>query len=583
MSFTAPLGLLALLAVPAVVLLHLFRRRLHERRVAAVHLFVGDRLVVDAGRTRTRLWHTPSLWLECLAALVLAAWLAGLSFGGARARHVVFVLDDSASMQAGGRDRAAAAVRASAQALAAADRMTLLCTGPRPAVLAGPVTPAAAVAALATWQPVQRRHDPGPALELARELAGGDGEIRFCTDTPPTAAWPGITVAAFGTPAANCALLTAQRVPRADGGEELQVRIGGFGAVAATELSVTVDDRALAASAVTLVDGIADVAVPLPAGAGTVRLDLRRDALPVDDTAWLLPAPERTVAVCDLLPAELGQQLELARVLAAIGGVRGEPDPRAAELVLTVAPGALRPGQTEVVLATDANGARDAWRGPFVVDRLHPWLAGVALHGVVWCARRQALPGQVLVAAGAQALLSEEVPDSGRRLWLNLDAGAGNLVRAPDWPVLWANVVERARLEAPGLAHSDVLLGEEVQYRRPQRAGVADADLVVEAPDGARSPVRGGRLLGFVPTQAGVHRLLDAGGAAVARVAARFCDPAESDLRELGSGTWPPAVARPRGDAAGGVRDGDVERRWLALLLLALLLADWWWLGRGTP
>ncbi|MBL9077743.1 MAG: BatA domain-containing protein, partial [Planctomycetes bacterium] len=92
MTFTAPLGLLALLAVPAVLVLHLFRRRLPERRVAGLFLWHGDRLVTTAGRTRTRLLRTPSLWLELLAAVVLAAWLAGLSFGGARARHLVVVL-----------------------------------------------------------------------------------------------------------------------------------------------------------------------------------------------------------------------------------------------------------------------------------------------------------------------------------------------------------------------------------------------------------------------------------------------------------------------------------------------------------
>ena len=82
MTLANPLGLLALLAVPAVVLLHTFRRRLQERRVAGLFLFLGDRLVADAGRTRTRLLQTPSLWLECLAAAALALWLAAPSFGG---------------------------------------------------------------------------------------------------------------------------------------------------------------------------------------------------------------------------------------------------------------------------------------------------------------------------------------------------------------------------------------------------------------------------------------------------------------------------------------------------------------------
>ncbi len=583
MNLAQPLGLLALLAVPAVVVLHLFRRRLVERRVAGLCLFAPDRLVADAGRTRTRLLYTPSLWLECLAAGVLALWLAGLSFGGARARHMVFVLDDSASMQAGAQQRAVAAVRQQADALGGGDRVTLLCTGARPAVLAGPAaSPDAALRALANWRPVQRRHDFGPALDLARELAGDGGEVTFCTDTAPTVPQDDVTVLAFGEALPNAAILTAQRLPRADGGEELRLRIGGFGPIAAVTFTVLAGGQPLLARQVVLQDGIADAVVALPPGTGPVLVELRADALGIDDTARLLPLPERVVGVCDLLPAEQRRQLALDRVFAAIRGVRAEADPRAAQLVVSAQSGALRPGQCEVVIAADdTDGERDAWRGPFVIDRTHPWLPGVELQGVVWLAGRRELPGQVLVAAGTQALVTEELPDVGRRLWLNLDARAGNLVRSPDWPVLWANVVERARLEVPGPEANEVLLGEEARYRRALVAGGNDAAIAIEAPDGTRTDGGPARVLGFVPTLPGTYRLLGRDGVELAQIAARFCDPAESDLRGLGSGSWP-RTARPvrTGDAT---RDTDAERRWLALLLLLLLGADWWWLAGRRP
>ena len=100
MTFTTPLGLLGLLAVPAVLFLHLFRRQLRERSVAGLFLFAPELLVASAGRQRTRLLRTASLWLECVAATALGLWLGGLSFGGSEAVHLVVVLDDSASMSA---------------------------------------------------------------------------------------------------------------------------------------------------------------------------------------------------------------------------------------------------------------------------------------------------------------------------------------------------------------------------------------------------------------------------------------------------------------------------------------------------
>lgn len=584
MTFASPLALLWLLAVPAVVALHLFRRRLEERRVAALFLFPVERLVASAGRTRTRLLHTPSLWLESLAALALALWLAGPSFAGAPARHVVFVLDDSASMAAGGARAAAAAVRDAAADLSAGDRVTVLRTGVRPETLLGPAaSPGEVGVALARWAPAQNRHDPLPALDLARGLAGGAGEVVFCTDGPPPPRCSDVTVLAFGAPAPNCAIVGAQRVPRASG-EELRVKVIGTGGAAGAEIEVLAGERSLLRAPLVFTDGAVDFATPLPPGTGTVHLRLPGDALAIDDEAWLLPAPERRVSVCDLLPAEASAAMGMQRVFAALGGVHAVTDPRDAELVLAEAPGAVRPGQLEVVFVPDAKTAveRDAWRGPFAIDRAHAWLAGVQLQGVVWVAARRPLPGQVLVAANEQPLVCEEFLDAGRRLWLDVDPRTGNLVRSPDWPVLWSNVVESARAEAPGVEEPNALVGAEARYRRSLRAGAADAEVALEHPNGTRTIGRGARTVAVVLAQPGVHRFVDRDGASLGEVAARFLDPEESDLRGLVTGKWP---AAPQQEARlDTTRDTGLERRLLALALLLFVSLDWWLLaGQRAP
>ena len=48
MGFSNPLGLLALLAIPLVLYLHLFRRRFEPRRVSALFLFAADALPAAA-------------------------------------------------------------------------------------------------------------------------------------------------------------------------------------------------------------------------------------------------------------------------------------------------------------------------------------------------------------------------------------------------------------------------------------------------------------------------------------------------------------------------------------------------------
>src|SRR5688572_9365560 len=101
MIFTAPLGLLALLAIPAIVAIHLFRRRFPVRPVAGLFLWQIGRQTPEGGGKISRLPITTSLILECLAALALALILAGARLSSASVTaHLVVLLDDSASMAA---------------------------------------------------------------------------------------------------------------------------------------------------------------------------------------------------------------------------------------------------------------------------------------------------------------------------------------------------------------------------------------------------------------------------------------------------------------------------------------------------
>lgn len=589
MTFTTPLGLLALLALPAVVALHLFRNRLPERRVAALFLFAEQALIAGAGRTRTRLLRTPSLWLELLAALLLALWLGGLSFGGTAAQHVVVVLDDSASMQAGGHVRAQQELRTRLGRLGSGDFVSVLRTGERPEVLAGPRARAAdAEAALARWRPLRTKHAMGPALDLARELALGGGQVWFVSDEEPPPGSDDVTWLGFGVAAPNAAILTAIREASTAGGEQVRARLAAFGAIARLDVRLFAGERELARGEAVFAEGLADVVLPVPADSDVVRLVLPADALAIDDEALLLPPLRRVVGICDQWPDDLRQALGSDRLLAALPHVRSEPDSRSAQLLLRTSPGALLPGQCELVVVA-GDGERQALAGPFVVDRAHPWTNGLLLQGLAWVAVRSELPGRVLVAAGPLALLTDEDVDGvdgAHRAWLAVDPRLGNFVRAPDWPVLAANLVDACRATVPGPIEAQVPLGGEARFRRAAAesserldGGSAFPPLFVIAPDGRRTLGQGERTVGFLLDQPGVHTVVGADERPLGRFAARFVDAAESDLRLLQGGER--AAVPNAGDVRrSAARDTGSERRVLALLLLLVLLADWWVLAR---
>jgi hypothetical protein len=579
-TFTAPLGLLALLAVPAVLILHLFRRRLQERRVAGLFLFAGERLIADAGRRRTRILRSASLWCELLAAALAALWLAGPSCSRRPACHVVVVLDDSASMAAV-HDGASAAARAAARlrelvaGLGSGDRVTLLRSAAWPELLLGPrALPAEVDAALARWLPAQPAHLLEPSLDFARELAGAGGQVIVCTDRE-TSPRDDATIVACGVALPNAAILTAQRFTVPDG-EQIRATVRSFGGPLATKLVLrdpAAPGTALAEQALQLGPEPEHLVFALPAGTGAVHLELGADALLLDNTALLLPELPRTVAVCDVLPAAARQEFAIARVFAALPDWRAEADPQQAQLVLASGPGRIAPGQTEVVITPGEGSERDAWLGPFVTDQSHPVMQGIGLQGVLWHAGRAELPGRPLVTIGNRTLLAEETEGRARRFRVLLDGAAGNLPRAPDWPLWFANVLDLCRAEVPGPERSNLLLGDEARWRRSMVAGAADGSAELVAPDGSRQPGRGLRTLGFRPTQPGLHRVVGEGGRELGRFAVRFFDPSESDLS--GARTFERAAAAAAG-AASPLRDESLERRVLAVLLLCLVALDWW-------
>jgi hypothetical protein len=243
MYFANPWGLLGLLAVPAIIAIHLFRRRFPPLYVAGAHLWGAETRVTDAGRRRDRLPITPSLILELLAALLLSLALADPRFHETDAVvQIVAVLDDSASMQAtpavgaAFKDRAIREVLARVDAAGRETRVTLLRSGRQPTLLGSrSMNRQEAALALAEWNPSATRHDFQPAWDEAVQVVGSDGGFLFVTDEPPAeeiALPTRMEVAALGEPLGNLAFTAARWRLSADGGGEIYLRIANLGQTA---------------------------------------------------------------------------------------------------------------------------------------------------------------------------------------------------------------------------------------------------------------------------------------------------------------------------------------------------------------
>ena len=580
-----PLGLIALLGVPIVVALHLFRRRFEPQRVSALFLWQSGRPTAAAGRRRERLTTSPSFWSELLLALLL-----GLAFAGPRgcgalsARHLVVVLDGSASMAAGDEQQPSAAalvreeLRRAIDSLPTGSRVTLVESGPTPRIIAGPATfPAEALERLLEFTPRAGRHDLGSAAALALELAGGDAVTLYTDRLVPDALPEEVGIVALGSPRENLAIVRATRLAAQDGApgeDEVLATVANLSERARTVRVELVGQSGVVREAeLRLEAGARDaVRLRLAAGTGPVELRLPGDLQPADDSVLLMPPPRRELRLACTLTEEqrvaLGLERRggapLGRWLQLIPGSRLAPSASEADLVLGTEAGPSSEAWS-LVLRTGGGSAVDLV-GPFLIDRQHPLASGLELQGVIWSAPEGLdLPGLPIVSAGNQPLLSDEDRGDRRILHLALDPARSTLQRSADWPILLANLAERRRDALDGPRATNLSAGETfvLQAREP-------ATYTLSGPDGERELRAVAALEIDDLTRAGEYTLRRE-GEELTRFAVHLADDAESDLRELSSGER---------DSTRELAEARSESSLLVLLLglgaLAAALVDWW-------
>jgi Ca-activated chloride channel homolog len=519
MIFTMPWGLLGLLAVPAIVAIHLFRRRFPTRSVAGLFLWQVMRRTPETGGRISKLPITASLLLECLAAFALALILAGARLRPATvSQHVVVLLDNSASMAATNslgqspRDRAVRRVLNEIAQLGSSGRITLVESGERPSVILGPAAFAAeARSALEKWKPDAPHHSLALGLQLAREIAGRQGRLLVLSDTSngdnevEGAVW-----VAVGEALANVGFTAAQRtISPEQGTGTIFLSIGNFSTASLRRhLRVFSGTDEVLARELDLPPGTSSFNLPLRSGLSSVRVVLSDDPLLRDNEIVLAEPRPKVVAVKNRLPQGRGRDA-LMKALSSISGVttsehediRFEP---AGELNALVPAGGWPVAFGRAPADLFAAGDTHDFVGPFVPEKLHPLMRGVTLAGVVWTGAYSLAPGKIhpLVSAGDQALIAllGSRPEDG--ILFNIDLERTNLIRSPDWPILVSNLIELRRQNLPGPEFWNYRIGEWVRVRlgrQPKgplqfRCGAIERELPVSNVSEFIAPAPGGLL-----------------------------------------------------------------------------------------
>ncbi|WP_411825287.1 vWA domain-containing protein [Luteolibacter sp. AS25] len=185
--FANPLGLLALLGLPIVLAIHFLQRKSITIPVSTLFLLERTQREATSGRRFERLLPSIPLWMQLLAVLLLAWFLAEPRFQKENSvQRVAIVLDTSASMSVFKGD-AIATLRDKIPALqgsASSMEITLLPSTPGADRIYSGASTEEMLDALENFPLSAGLSDPSYALRLARSIVSKDGAVIYLTDTP---------------------------------------------------------------------------------------------------------------------------------------------------------------------------------------------------------------------------------------------------------------------------------------------------------------------------------------------------------------------------------------------------------------
>jgi hypothetical protein len=605
MTFLLPLGLLALLTLPVILLLHLLRER--RRRMAVPSLLHWQNL--PRKREGERIRRLPLTLLLLLH--LLAAALIGLALGrpqlagalGGAPRQIAIIIDTSTSMAtrdgpstrfAQARERA----RTALNGLGGSDRAILIAAGPAARVIAsgGAGDVAALHESLDQLRPGGTGVDLAGALTLAEAAFDGERarQVVVISDgaLPSSAAR---TIAApldwqqVGTDQPNRAIVAFAARP-AGANVQVYARAANYSSTPIqTSILLYGDDQALGSRNVAIAaGGETELTWTLPAGYSWLRAALDgRDGLPQDDDGFLGLAQTRPIRAM-LVSANPDA---LRRALAAIPGVSvtvADPSSyspaQAADVTLfdSFLPPAWPEGATLAINPPPDNalipiGQRTGRQAAAELAHSGALLEGLSLEGVrfgdprqvmtpAWATPQLALGDTPLILRGRAG--THEIA-----IW-NFDLAASNLPTRLAFPLLVARTVRD--LTPPALPAS-IAAGARLALRPDPRAG----QIELSGPENLRATVAATQTLELdMLTLPGLYRVEERAAGEIlfrGQVAVNAGAAIESDLRPRPA---PPIAGADQSLAGEPRREMRDIWPWLALGALAVLMLEWGYIHR---
>jgi Aerotolerance regulator N-terminal len=578
LTLANPLGLLALLGIPAVLAIHFLQRKAVELPVSTLFLLERTQRDAASGRRLERIIPSVPLWMQLLAVMLLAWFLAEPRFQKfGSVQRIAVVLDSSASM-AVFKNEAIARLIAELPAFqgpASTVQLTVMeSAASRPRLYAGSSV-GELKAVLEKWRPLDGLTDPTQALRLARSLVSREGTVIYLTDTPATSLPFEAKLISVGDAIENVGF-TGITFATEEGTLVWRALVRNYGKAAVDRTwsiqTATGDTEPhplhLAAGALVTLQSA------FPTAAKNVRLVLSPDRFPLDDIFPLVaPVPKTLTLFSATSPAFTDLTTKL---LCALDAAMPTNDAASADLsISSYDPLDPLPPQGNSIIFVEDSTHTGAYLKGGILAEANPLTDSLNWQSLLVreTLELDRLPSDTVVLWQEKRplIFLREKPASGtqpatRQLCFNFDLRLSNAGNQPAFIVLLHRFAESIREAKVAPTAANLETGQPIHVTAAPHLAlqITTTDLAGNALPSPTSTSQAPATPGFLTIRQGDTTLLEA--------AVHFADTREADFRACAKSdtivdTNPSAIEHH-------TRADPLWRMWL-LLLIAALLVSW--------
>lgn len=578
MIFTNPLGLFALLGIPAVLLIHFLQRQARVIPVSTLFLLEQTQRESTSGRRFDRLTNSVPLWLQLLMVLLLTWLLVEPRYKSQTStQQIAIVLDSSASMSVFRPQLQATLAKElpNLQGPASQLQIYLFTSDPNEPLLYSGDQSEEALAVIEDWLPTAGAIDPNAALRLARSRIRSEGLLIYVTDNLERTELPfDAQLLAVGGPTPN---LGFTGLSFSEDGQSWQATVRNYSNQSSSRTWQVLfpdgslsEERELSLAA----DGITTLTGSFPEGAEYVTVQLSPDGFTLDDQLPIVnPQPKNLAIVSQLPPKFQDFEKRFLSFFPNLADAAGE----SADLTLSAYDPLLpiMPETHSVVTINESARSRKFLSGGLVAEP-HPLIEGLNWQALQ---SRETIPfpvsasDEVLLWQGQRPLIvlrevlsneGEQTAEPKQHLIFNFDLSLSNALKLPSTVILLHRFASGLREQKVAFEALNTETNQELTFARGKAENLT---LSLRTPEGELQTNEKSPSETFYAPHLPGYFEISQGETVLLQSASHFADTREADLREAASEN---EITRL---TASAIDRNTEEDKWWPLWVLATLTA----------